>query len=84
MWMLKLVIVFDKYNNNKKSGLDVRDHDRTVADPGFPIGLAPSHRGGADQWRIQDFPLGGADPLGGHQPPMHTLFGKNVCENKRN
>ena len=40
------------------------------------------------QWRIQDFPLGGggggADPLGGCQPPMRTLFGKNVCENERN
>ena len=31
------------------------------------------------------FPMGGgADPLGGHQPPTHTLFGENVCENKRN
>ena len=27
---------------------------------------------------------GGADPLGGCQPPMHTLFGENVCENERN
>ena len=36
------------------------------------------------QWRIQDFPLGGADPLGGRQPPTHTLFGENVCENERN
>ena len=38
------------------------------------------------QWRIQDFPLGGggADPLGGCQPPMRTLFGENICENKRN
>ena len=27
---------------------------------------------------------GGADPLGRCQPPMHTLFGKNVCENERN
>ena len=31
-----------------------------------------------DQWQIQDF------PLGGHQPLTHTLFGKNVCENERN
>ena len=30
------------------------------------------------QWQIQDFPLGGC------QPPMHTLFGENVCENERN
>ena len=36
------------------------------------------------QWRIQDFPLGGADPLGGRQPPTRTPSGKNVCENKRN
>ena len=43
------------------------------------------------QWRIQDFPLGGRRPVGGgggggggRQPPMHTLFGKNVCENERN
>ena len=35
------------------------------------------------QWRIQDFPLGGTDPLWG-QPPMHTLFSKNICENERN
>ena len=33
-----------------------------------------------EQWRIQDFPLGG----GGHQPPMRTLFSENVCENERN
>ena len=33
------------------------------------------------QWRIQDVPLGGG---GGRRPPMHTLFGKNVCENERN
>ena len=26
---------------------------------------------------------GGAEPLGGHQPPTWVLFGKNVCENKR-
>ena len=32
----------------------------------------------SNQWRIQDF------PLWGRRPPMHTLFGKNVCENKRN
>ena len=30
------------------------------------------------QWRIQDF------PLGGRRPPTHTLFSKNICENKRN
>ena len=36
------------------------------------------------QWWIQDFPLGGTDPVGGHQPPTRTLFGKNVCENERN
>ena len=35
------------------------------------------------QWRIQDFPLGGHRAIGGHQPLMHALFGKNVCENKR-
>ena len=39
-----------------------------VADPGFPVG------GSADL-------LGGG---GGRQPPTHTLFGKNICENKRN
>ena len=36
------------------------------------------------QWWIQDFPLGGRRPVGGSQPLTHTLFGKNVCENKRN
>ena len=36
------------------------------------------------QWQIQDFPLGGTNPLGGHWPLTHTLFGKNVCENERN
>ena len=37
------------------------------------------------QWRIQDFPLAGRRPVGGgHQPPTCTLFGKNVCKNKRN
>ena len=30
------------------------------------------------QWWIQDFPLGGRQPL------MHTLFGKNVCKSERN
>ena len=34
------------------------------------------------QWRIQDFLLGGADPLGGHRPLTHMLFGENVCENE--
>ena len=37
------------------------------------------------QWRIQDFPIGGAPThWGGHQPLTHTLFGENVCENERN
>ena len=37
------------------------------------------------QWRIQDFPLGGAPTRwGGGQPLTRTLFGKNVCENERN
>ena len=27
---------------------------------------------------------GGADPLGGHQSPMCTLFGENICKNERN
>ena len=27
---------------------------------------------------------GGHRPIGGHQPPMHTLFGENICENERN
>ena len=31
------------------------------------------------------FPVGGgADLLGGCQPPTRTLFGENVCENERN
>ena len=31
------------------------------------------------------FPVGGAPTRwGGRQPPMRTLFGKNVCENERN
>ena len=32
------------------------------------------------------FPVGGgggAEPLGGRQPPTWVLFGKNVCENER-
>ena len=38
-----------------------------------------------EQWRIQDFPLGGggAKPLAGRQPPTWAFFGKNVCENER-
>ena len=36
------------------------------------------------QWRIQDFPLGGVNPLGGRRPSTRTLFGENVCENERN
>ena len=35
------------------------------------------------QWWIQDFPLGGRRVIGGHQPLMWVLFGKNVCENER-
>ena len=35
------------------------------------------------QWRIQAFPLGGAEPLGGHRPLMQALFGENVSENER-
>ena len=27
---------------------------------------------------------GGTDPLGGRQPPTHTLFGENIRENERN
>ena len=31
------------------------------------------------------FPIGGALTCwGGHQPPTHTLFGKNICKNERN
>ena len=32
------------------------------------------------------FPVGGggANPLGGRQPLTCTLFGENVCKNKRN
>ena len=26
-------------------------------------------------------PIGGVDPIGGHQPLVQALFGKNVCEN---
>ena len=41
----------------------------------LPIFKAVAHPG---------FPVGGgAEPLGGHQPPMWALFGKNVCENER-
>ena len=29
------------------------------------------------------FPIGGVGPLGGHQPLMRVLFGKNVCKNER-
>ena len=38
---------------------------KSVADPGFPIGV------------------GGTGPLGGHQPLMQALFGRNVCKNER-
>ena len=37
-----------------------------------------------NQWWIQDFLLGGHQPIGGYQPPTCTPFGKNVCENERN
>ena len=30
------------------------------------------------------FPVGGRRPIGGRQPLTCTLFGENVCENKRN
>ena len=30
-----------------------------------------------NQWRIEDF------PLGGRRPPTRALFGENVCENER-
>ena len=32
------------------------------------------------------FPVGGRRPVGGggRQPPTHTLFSENVCENERN
>ena len=36
-----------------------------------------------NQWRIQDFPLGGGGG-GVRRPPMRTLFGENGCENERN
>ena len=37
------------------------------------------------QLQIQDFPLGGGCRAigGGHRPPTHVLFSKNVCENER-
>ena len=44
-----------------------------MADPGFPVGGGGGRR-----------PVGGGGGVGGHQPPMCTLFGKNVCENERN
>ena len=34
--------------------------------------------------RIQDFPLGGANPhWRGHQPLTQVLFGENICKNER-
>ena len=36
-----------------------------------------------DQWPMQDFQLGGIDPLGARRPLMWVLFGENVCENER-
>ena len=37
------------------------------------------HKVGTVQWRIQDFPLGGAEPLGGGcRPLMWVLFGENM------
>ena len=36
------------------------------------------------QGRIQDFPLGGANPRWrGRQPPTLALFGENICKNER-
>ena len=36
------------------------------------------------QGRIQDFPLGGANPhWRGHQPPTQVLFSENICKNER-
>ena len=34
------------------------------------------------QWQIQDFLLGGVPTIGGCQPLMQALFGKNICKNK--
>ena len=47
---------------------------------GFPIVF--TYKSVADP----GFPIGGggADPLGGCQPLMCTLFSENVCENERN
>ena len=35
------------------------------------------------QWRIQDFPWGGVDLLGGRGPLTWVLFCENVCKNER-
>ena len=36
------------------------------------------------QGRIQDFPLGGANPRWrGHQPPTQVHFSENICKNER-
>ena len=37
----------------------------------------------ACQWRIQEFPLGGAELLGRRQPLTRALFSKNVCKKER-
>ena len=44
--------------------------------------LYKSHSSVALRW-IQDFPHGGIDPLGGHQPTTWVLFDENVCKNER-
>ena len=36
------------------------------------------------QGQIQDFPLGGGQPLlEGRKPPTQVLFGENICKNER-
>ena len=35
------------------------------------------------QWPIQDFPKGGADPVGGRQGPTWQCSGKLVCKKER-
>ena len=66
---IHVITNFTKFSHDYK--IIINHLCKPVADPGFPIG------GGADL-------LGGTGPLGGHQPPTCTLFGKNISENERN
>ena len=52
--------------------------------PHWPILFFPINCCNHYQERIQDFPLGRANPCWrGRQPPTQALFGENICKNER-